>query len=55
MLPQKLGAMEATIATMKATDAVQTDMLKMQSQTLADHSARIRELEARPDPPPRPG
>ena len=45
--------MEATIATMKATDAVQTDMLKMQSQTLTDHSARIMELEARPDPPPR--
>ena len=44
----KVGAMEGEITTMKTTIATQTDMLKMQGETIADNSARIQELEARP-------
>jgi len=44
-LAEKLGAMEATIASMKST-------LQMQSQTIADHSARIKELEVGPGASP---
>jgi hypothetical protein len=51
-LAEKLGAMEATIATMKATAAVQADVLQMQSRAIADHSARIKELEVGPGASP---
>ena len=43
----KFGAMEGEITTMKATIATQNDMLKMQSATIADNSARLQELETR--------
>ena len=46
----KVGAMEGEITTMKATIASQSDMLKMQGETIADNSARIQELET---PPPQ--
>ena len=42
-----VGAMEGEIATMKTTISTQTDMLKMQGETIADNSARIQELETR--------
>ena len=44
----KVGAMEGEITTMKTTIATQTDMLKMQGETIADNSARIQELGTHP-------
>ena len=43
----KVDAMEGEISTMKATIATQTEILKMQGETIAGDSARIQELEAR--------
>eukprot|EP01047_Picozoa_sp_COSAG01_P054285 COSAG01_NODE_5915_length_3956_cov_6.655432_2_plen_226_part_00 len=47
----RVHAMEEEITVMKTTISIQTDRLNEQSQTIEDHSSRLKELEAGPAQP----
>eukprot|EP01047_Picozoa_sp_COSAG01_P027328 COSAG01_NODE_1800_length_9205_cov_18.778058_8_plen_612_part_00 len=47
----RVHAMEEEITVMKTTIAIQTDRLNEQSQTIKDHSSRLKELEVGPAQP----
>eukprot|EP01047_Picozoa_sp_COSAG01_P036824 COSAG01_NODE_2893_length_6905_cov_4.717455_6_plen_939_part_00 len=51
----QIGTMQGEISTMKATISTQSDIVTRQSRTIADHSARIEELEAGSPRQPRGG